>query len=165
MRFISLIAFGMLLIISQSCSYERSKTTVYLVRHAEKDTTDKSKNPPLTQEGIQRAERLKNLLKHEDFVEIYSTIYDRNINTIKPLAELNELTPIIYEWHDWEREISRILNSEGVFLICGHGDNLLPMIEAMHGTAPIQQIGAYQYDYLFKLKIYRKRTEVEVMRF
>ena len=47
-----------------------SVTTVYMVRHAEKEKGD---DPALTDNGKKRAERLAKLLKNENVVKVYST--------------------------------------------------------------------------------------------
>lgn len=165
MKILFFIFFFAVLFCSISCKNEQPTTTVYLVRHAEKDTTDKGENPALTAIGIERSLRLKELLSDVSFTKIYSTKYDRNLLTILPLCEKQTISPILYGWYDWEDEVRAIQSAEGVFLICGHGDNLLPMIAFMNGVPPYDGIGHHEYDNLFKVSIYRDTTLVEVIKF
>lgn len=153
-------------VIVASCSKSLPDQTVYLVRHAEKDTSDvKATNPPLIAAGIERAARLGQLLDTVLFSEIYSTKYDRNINTIKPILDKQNSTPIIYEWKDWHSDLDEIKASAGTFLICGHGNNLLPMIKYLGVNPPIDDIGHHDYDNLFKVTRVNGKVEVSLIKF
>ncbi|MCX7552167.1 phosphoglycerate mutase family protein [Xanthomarina sp. F2636L] len=98
-------------------------TTYYFIRHAEKDRTDATnKNPHLTQIGIARAEKWRNILQHIPFDKIYSTDYNRTLETAQPTATKNGLEIIIY--NDKETDINPFLNdTKGeTVLIVGHSD-------------------------------------------
>ena len=57
-------------------------TTYYLVRHAEKDRSNpEDKNPNLTAEGLQRAERWNTVLSNIRFDAVYTTNYNRTQQT------------------------------------------------------------------------------------
>ena len=58
-----------------------SVTTVYMVRHAEKEKGD---DPALTDNGKKRAERLAKLLKNENVVKVYSTETRREFGSWRP---------------------------------------------------------------------------------
>ena len=148
-----------------SCDTVVGNQTIYLVRHAEKDTMDKSDNPPLIEEGYARANRLFELLDTVNFSKVYSTKYERNLNTVKPLVDAKSIDLKIYEWHDWHNDVDQIIKNEGVYLICGHGDNLLPMIEYMGGKIPMEELGHYEYKNLFKVVRENGKVEVEVIEF
>jgi len=149
------------LILMVSCESTPVDQTIYLVRHAEKDTTDKTDNPPLIEDGYARANRLVEFLDTVAFSKVYSTKFDRNINTVKPLMDAKNIELGIYEWYDWENELDVLMKKEGNFLICGHGDNLLPMIEYLGASKPIEKIGHNEYDNLFK--VIRKKGNIEVV--
>jgi 2,3-bisphosphoglycerate-dependent phosphoglycerate mutase len=61
------------------------KSTFYVVRHAEK--VDNSTNPPLSEDGKERAKDLRRKLVNKNISLIYSTNYLRTKNTAKPLAD------------------------------------------------------------------------------
>jgi phosphohistidine phosphatase SixA len=65
-----------------------SPTTIYLVRHAEKDT---GSNPNLTLAGQQRADALQQLLRSVSLDAVYSTEYCRTAQTGQPTAQAQGL--------------------------------------------------------------------------
>lgn len=150
-----------------SCSNLDTDTKViYLVRHAEKDLTDTTDNPALTVAGIERSNQLVKTLGVISINGFYSTKYQRNLNTLKPLANANEKEIQIYEWHDWKPMLVNIKkNEDNVFIICGHGNNLLPMITYLGATPPIDELGHHEYDNLFKVIISKDKTVVELIKY
>lgn len=146
---------------------EKKPTTLYLVRHAEKDLSDTTENPPLTKEGLERAQQLKEMLEDEEIDRIYSTKYDRNIHTAKPLADVKGLGIKLYEWHNWQPMINEIQRSAGgeTVVISGHGDNLLPMVEYVGGQPPLDSLGKYEYDKIFKVKVLKDTATASVIEY
>ncbi len=72
-------------------------TTYYLIRHAEKVTSDPSdQNPTLTAEGEARAIQWKEYFDDKDIEAVYSTNYIRTMNTAAPTAQANNLEIIDY---------------------------------------------------------------------
>ena len=63
-------------------------TSIYLIRHAEKDRTESNNsNPHLNSLGQERSLRWKTFFKNIEFDEFYSTNYHRTIETIKPISK------------------------------------------------------------------------------
>jgi 2,3-bisphosphoglycerate-dependent phosphoglycerate mutase len=155
----------LLLFLVQSCGDgDTGFTTVYLIRHAEKDLTDTTDNPPLTDAGRQRAERLVEVIGETPIEGIYSTEFDRNMNTVQPLANKKNIQIQTYPWHEWQDMIDEIKKAPGKnFVVCGHGDNLIPMIGYMGGTSPLDSLGKHEYDKIFKVSIRPDTTSVEVI--
>lgn len=162
---IRLFFVSFLVLTIYSCSSEQKNQTFYLVRHAEKDTTDQSENPQLIKEGYERAEKLKEILDTVDFELVLSTKYDRNMNTVKPIIDSKNYELEIYEWYEWHQDIDNLMQKNGNFLICGHGDNLLPMIERLGGEKPMEKLGHNEYENLFKVHRKGDKVEVEVIKF
>ena len=152
-------------LVPSACSPTPPPTQLILVRHAEKDTSDHGENPPLTNEGLARAQRFLNLYKHKTIRGIYATKYDRNKNTVAPLAEHHSLPIKEYEWHDWQPAIDAMLKTGGTFILCGHGDNLIPIIEYVNGVSPIESLGHYDYQYIFDLNVNEDTTLVNLITF
>jgi len=148
-----------------SCENKNEQTTIYLVRHAEKDTTVKNDNPPLIQEGKERAERLVDELADEKIKYIYSTKYDRNINTVKPLSKAKNTEIQIYEWHKWEPMLDSLKTIPGTHVICGHGDNLLPMIDFLGTSVGKDELGHQEYDNLFRVVLDGGDVSGEIVKF
>src|SRR5687768_13565710 len=68
-------------------------TTYYVVRHAEKETTNTmTSDVPLSEEGKQRAVALKDILQNQKVSQIYSTNYIRTKTTAQPLADALGIT-------------------------------------------------------------------------
>lgn len=164
--FISICCAFILLV---SCNQTTETTTFYLVRHAEKSESntmqDKNEDPPLTDEGVSRAKSLAELLGKKKIAAIYSTSYQRNMNTVKPLADAQEIAIENYEWHNWQPMVDDALSrfSGKTIVICGHGDNLLPMIEHLGGQKPQESLGSHEYDKIFKVEASKANTKVEVI--
>lgn len=136
-------------------SLQEDNTTVYLLRHAEKAGTDMDENPPLTTLGEERAKQLVKDLEPDTIQALYSTDYDRTKLTLQPLADKFNLPIRIYEAHQYQQLAKTILeNHQGeTLVIVGHRDNLLPIIEALGASAPLDSIGSDEYDYIFKVTI------------
>lgn len=136
-------------------SVQKTGTTIiYLVRHAEKVTSDpKNEDPELTPAGLKRAEDLKLYLRDEQIAAFFSTPYKRNKQTVAPIAQNRELE--IYDAHDFKNLKARIMRdySGQKVLVVGHSNTVLPIIEAFGGKKPVDQIADNQYDHLFKLII------------
>src|SRR5690349_20766422 len=74
-------------------------TTIYLVRHAEKQTSSgnmMTSDPDLTMEGRVRADRLADSLTGKKISAVYSTDYQRTRNTAAPTARLKMRDVTIY---------------------------------------------------------------------
>jgi 2,3-bisphosphoglycerate-dependent phosphoglycerate mutase len=97
-------------------------TTLILIRHAERGN-DGSKDPPLAEAGITRANNLVNVFKNTDITAIYSSDYKRTKNTAAPVAQAKGLETKIYEPMK-EEEIKRIIaeNKGKTVLVVGHSN-------------------------------------------
>jgi 2,3-bisphosphoglycerate-dependent phosphoglycerate mutase len=129
-------------------------TTIFLVRHAEKVTTDPAdQDPELTAAGLKRAQALQQYLADTPVDAFFSTPYKR---TQKTLSFLTQGRPVqFYDAHDFKGLRARVLGDfKGkTVVIVGHSNTLLPIIEAFGAKKPLEQIGENQYDDLFRLKI------------
>lgn len=104
-------------------STETETSTYYLIRHAEKDRSDKSnKNPDLTKQGNNRAAYWADVFKKVPFDAVYSTNYNRTQQTAKPTAEAHELE--ITSYHPFKIDLKKFLNdTKGkTVLIVGHSN-------------------------------------------
>ena len=75
-------------------------TVYYVVRHAERDP---GVNPPINEEGIERAQRLADALEQAGVDEIVATQFIRTSQTGRPLSDRTD-TPITVapaEWESW----------------------------------------------------------------
>jgi len=132
------------------------KTTIWLVRHAEKATTNPAdRDPDLSEIGKARAAALAQVLKRENIKQVYSTLYKRTQNTVRPLAILLNITPQDYDTKDLAATALRVLqaNKGNNALIAGHSNTLIPMIKALNCEVPFEELSDNDYDMLFKVVI------------
>ncbi len=135
---------------------DTSVTTIYLVRHAEKDTTEAAnEDPNLTEAGHARAEALRALLENQDVDALYATKYVRTSQTLEPLARERNLSIERYEGHDFHGLKERLLQQHRgqTVVVAGHSNTLLPIAEAFGVEKPFAEINDSQYRYLFKLTV------------
>lgn len=135
---------------------ETFPTIVYLVRHAEKDTSDaKNEDPELTPAGEARAEALRDLLAGQEIDALYTTKFIRNKKTLQPLADERQLEMQQYEAHDFGNLKKQILEQHlgETVVVVGHSNTILPIIEAFGAEKPVKEITDSEYSYLFKLTV------------
>ncbi len=131
-------------------------TTVYIVRHAEKDMSDlKNADPDLSEEGRNRAKKLAEQLKKEKFDVVFSTKYKRTIQTVDLVARKNSLNVEYYNPADFKGLAERIKTKykNKKVLIAGHSNTVLELAEAFGVKRPLASLTDDDYDFLFKITI------------
>lgn len=110
--------------------------TYILVRHAEKATAP-AKDPPLTEAGHQRAQRLAESLESIPLDAVYSSAYQRTRQTASPVAQAQRLTVIDYAPDDAAAFATRLRTSHprGTVLVVGHSNTLPPLARALCNCA------------------------------
>lgn len=131
-------------------------TTVYLVRHAEKDTAAAGRaDPALSGVGEVRAQVLRKLLARRRPTALFTTDTRRTRATLAPLAAATKLEPLVYNPKETTALAQRIRREfmGKTVVVVGHSNTLLPLIESLGGTSPVEEIGDDEYDYLFTVRI------------
>jgi 2,3-bisphosphoglycerate-dependent phosphoglycerate mutase len=132
-------------------------TSYYIVRHAEKETATMTSDVPLSAEGQQRAEALKELLKNK-VQYIYSTNYVRTRSTAQPLADVKKLSIHIYDPRDTGFVAHMKSLNNGNILIVGHSNTVDDLVNKfMNQTIINGDLPETQYGDLFIVK--RKGTK------
>ena len=128
-------------------------TTFILVRHAE--TSGAGANPGLSVAGQARAETLKNMLAPLTLSAVYSTNYNRTMQTAQPVATAKGLPILQYDPTDPEALIDPALVNfpKGIVLIVGHSNTTPEFINAMTGTQDAPFIAEADYDNLFIVQV------------
>jgi broad specificity phosphatase PhoE len=76
---------------------ETTTTTYYFIRHAEKSRKNKNNpNPNLIRKGKKRAKKWESVFKNVNFDQVYSTNYNRTIQTATPTAKSKNLNIQFY---------------------------------------------------------------------
>jgi TonB family protein len=125
-------------------------TTVILVRHAENRATP-ANDPPLTSEGLQRAESLARMLADTPISAIYTTPSARTRETAAPLAAAKLLTPVeVAVGAAYPRDIVQKVHEQrgGTFVVVGHSNTTRDVLRAF-GFAEAKDIPDSEYDNLY----------------
>ena len=106
-------------------SYSQECSSFYLIRHAEKLRIDKTeRNPKLNENGILRAEKWKEILKNINLDKIYSTNYNRTIETANPTSKSQNIDITIYSPSNIDYRNFKEINKGKKVLIVGHSNTI-----------------------------------------
>ena len=130
-------------------------TTVYIVRHAEKDTLAKADDPELSAEGRARAQALNQTLAKRQPAALFTTDTKRTRATLAPLAAATKLAPQAYDpkrGRDLADLILKDYAGKSVVVV-GHSNTVLSLIDDFGGVPPVDEIRDNEYDYLFVVRV------------
>ncbi|WP_159947659.1 phosphoglycerate mutase family protein [Polaribacter septentrionalilitoris] len=117
-----LLLFIVTLTILTSCTSDET-TTYYLIRHAEKDRTDKTnRNPNLNDKGLKRAKTWAKYFDLIDLDAVYSTNYNRTMQTAKPTADSKYLKIVNYDPRKMYDSIFKQNTKGKTVLVVGHSN-------------------------------------------
>ena len=145
-----IIVIAFILLISISNAVSSQSTTIWIVRHAEKDTSAANKrDPELTEIGKQRALDLAAYLKGQEPNMIFSTNTKRTRQTAAHFtAKVNTYDPSLIK--EFAQRLIDFQKGK-IILIVGHSNTVLETIEALGGARPVPQLVDDDYDYIFKI--------------
>lgn len=107
-------------------------TTYYFIRHAEKDRSNPSnKNPNLTIEGHKRANNWSNIFKHIKFDAIYTTNYNRTIQTAQPTATQQNIPLKYYQANNLYNATFKDDTNGKTVLIVGHSNTIPKFVNSI----------------------------------
>ena len=112
-------------------------STIFLVRHAEKNPHPAGGDAGLNTKGLLRARALARVLGDAGVTAVYASQFGRARLTGEPLAQAIGDSVRVYDANHLE-DLARRVRAEGhgrKVLIVGHGDTIGPTIEALIGTA------------------------------
>ena len=135
--------------------------TLYLVRHAEKQS-DGSRDPALTQAGKQRAERLAAWLQDEDIQNIWSSDYIRTRDTAMPMLSNPGLELSIYDPRDLAALAENLLEKQHNAVIVGHS-NTTPELARLLCHCDIQDMDESEYDRLIVVSVASGEARAETL--
>ncbi|MET4073061.1 phosphoglycerate mutase family protein [Hymenobacter sp. UYCo722] len=130
-------------------------TTVYIVRHAEKDTLGKADDPELSAEGRARALALSQTLAKHQPAALFTTDTKRTRATLAPLAAATKLEPQTYDpkrGRDLADHILKDFAGKSVVIV-GHSNTVLSLIDDFGGIPPVDEVQDNEYDYLFTVRV------------
>jgi 2,3-bisphosphoglycerate-dependent phosphoglycerate mutase len=142
------------------CSAFAQTTTIWLVRHAEKESGSQgtammsANDPDLSAVGKLRADALSSELKNEKITTVFSTPYKRTLQTGEPTLKqfklakaepYNAANPAAFAKH-----VLTFYAGSNV-LIVGHSNTVIPTLEAFGAKKPFDTLTDDDYDMLFKI--------------
>lgn len=148
--------FGLLVMVMLAGFSTQAQTTVWIVRHGEKDLKNPSdRDPSLSPDGQDRARELATLLQPKRVLAVYSTPFKRTRQTAEPTAYGHGVTIQTYDPADPAALASSVLRQHkgGGVLIVGHSNTVLELVEAFGIKRPMPSLTDDDYNYLFTLTI------------
>ena len=138
-----------------------SSFTIYLVRHAEK-VQDGSRDPELTEIGMQRSEKLATWFSDKGIEDIWSSDYKRTRDTATPIvANLqNDLT--IYDPHNLPELSEKLLAKQHTVLVIGHS-NTTPELARLLCNCEIADMDESEHDRLIMISVNDGKTKVKTL--
>ncbi len=142
----------------------------YVVRHAEKATPSDTvamstpNDPPLSPAGKVRAIELREELKSQKIMNIYSTNTIRTINTAKPLSEIRGLQIELYNTRDSLDHLIEKLKAvkKGNSLIVGHSNTVDDIVNKLCGEIKLpKDLPDSEYDNLYLIIKKGKKMKFE----
>ena len=167
MRIGRVIVCGCLLtmsVLSGRTALGGSDTTFYVVRHAE--TEAPTNDPPLTEQGMRRAEELREVLGDIPLSAVYATRRLRTFQTAMPTAAAARLEITTYEQTDLTPTWATLLKQKHAgksVLIVSHSGMVEKIVQLLGGTT-VPPIGD-AYDRLFVVTVRDGVAQTEPRRY
>lgn len=135
-----------------SCNKQMDNTTLYFVRHSEKDLTTKT-NPELTEAGIKRASQLAAYLSDKSIDKVYSTNFKRTVSTALPTAKNSNKEIIIYDQKNINIHTLASQNKGKSILVVGHSNTIPFLVNDLINEDVYAEIDERIYSDLFIVEI------------
>lgn len=146
----------------------QAQTTVWIVRHAEKDLKNPSdKDPSLSLDGQDRAKDLASLLLPQRILAVYSTPFKRTMQTAEPTAYGHGVKVQSYDPADPAALVATVLRQHkgGSVVIVGHSNTVLELVEAFGIKRPIPALNDDDYNYLFTVTVQGDATQMQMTQY
>lgn len=140
------------------------EVTFYLLRHAEKVTTNiEDPDPALTQEGHTRAAWMADYLADKGVSYIFSSNYRRTLETVAPLSKRLDIPIEIYDPHKLPEFAAHLKTMKGVIVVSGHS-NTTPELAQLLSGQDMKLMPESEYDRFYEIRIVDHNSEVLVHR-
>lgn len=165
--------YAALLVIGLGLSFGAfAQTSTYiLLRHAEKDTSTAGSammkaDPPLTQQGRERAEKLLTVLAAYSPDAIYSTNYTRTKSTVTPLAKKFNKEIQVYEPKDLVSFSEKLLQEKGkTIIVAGHSNTTPQLVNLLIKEKKYANLDESVYNQLWIVTVREGKGDVRVVEY
>ena len=139
--------------------------TIYLVRHAEKQLeASDNKNPPLTPCGEKRAQDLALIFKDIPLRRVYSSNFERTLNTARPTASALGLEIEIYDPKQLETLSKEMLKRDEDALVVGHGPTTPALAELLSDEKlNVSMTDKKRYDRIYQVVVANGAGRVHIL--
>ena len=139
---------------------EKENTSVYyFIRHAEKDRSDSTnKNPSLTIQGLERANKWALFFKDKNIAAVYSTNYKRTQQTALPIAKEQNLEIISYTAKELISEKFIADNKGKNIVIVGHSNTTPELVNNLLGEKKYEDISDSENNNVFIVTLNKNKT-------
>jgi broad specificity phosphatase PhoE len=132
----------------------RKMTTYYFIRHSEKDRSAETNDPHLLPKGMERAKQWAEILANKNIEVVYSTNYQRTLETARPTAEKANLKIELYEPSQVYSKEFQNKTAGKTSLIVGHSDTTPQFINKILGKKKYKDIPDNENGNLYKVIIH-----------
>lgn len=133
---------------------------IYLIRHAEKQHD--VKDPGLTTCGVQRALSIAKQLELITVKHIFSTNYQRTLQTAEPVAQSKSITIEHYSPKDLDTFSKELKQLSGNSLIVGHS-NTTPVLAGLLTNIELASFDESIYDRLYQVVIVNGHAQLQIL--
>lgn len=123
---------------------QTAHSVIYVVRHAER-AEDGTNDPPISEAGQARAERIAAIFADAGLTHLHTTDYRRTRSTIAPTASASGLEPEVYDPSDLDAFAIHLRSTPGRHLVVGHSNTNAELVAALGGDDG-GPIGEMEYD-------------------
>ena len=139
-----------------------SESVYYFIRHAEKDRSNpENKNPELNQQGKIRALNWLYFFRDIPLKKIYSTNYNRTIQTVKQIAEEKNITISYYSPENIDVENFKKQNKNMSILVVGHSNTTPELVNLIIGENKFEKMNDNDNSSLFVIRELAGNVTVE----
>ena len=139
---------------TQSNSEKTNTTTYILIRHSEKNLSDTTnKNPNLTEKGTKRSENIARTLINVPIDYVFSTNYNRTLQTAAPISKSKNVETLLYNPKDLYNEEFKKLTKGKTTVIVGHSNTTPKFVNKIIKEDKYQNLDEKEYSKLFIIKI------------
>lgn len=144
---------------------KENKSVYYFIRHAEKDRSDPTnKNPSLTMQGQERANKWAVYFKDKNIAAVYSTNYKRTQQTALPIAKEQNLEIIGYIAKELISE-NFIVNNKGKnIVIVGHSNTTPELVNRILGEQKYEDIADRENNNVFIVTLTKNKTTAKTQK-
>ncbi len=131
-------------------------TTFIVMRHA--DTDDFGTNPNLNAAGMARVEVLKKLLSDVPLAAVYSTNYNRTMQTAQPIADDHSLSVETYAPFSLNTLADEVLDNHWgeTVLVMAHGNTTPDMVNLLIGENIYAELPESAYDNIYMVTVFEQ---------